>query len=115
MTNTIARTRQGEVRGREKDGVLLFAGIPYAAPPTGPRRFRPPEPHEGWQGVRDALRFGPCAPQPKEEGLTANPDPRWNEDCLTLNVCTPALDDARRPVLVWIHGGGFRTGKSGIR
>ena len=89
-------------------------GIPYAAPPTGPRRFRAPEPHDGWTGVRDARRFGPAAPQLREEGLTANRDVQWDEDCLTLNVCTPALDDARRPVLVWIHGGGFRTGQGAI-
>ena len=114
MASTIAKTSQGEVQGREKEGVLLFAGIPYAAPPTGPRRFRAPEPHDGWAGVRDARRFGPGAPQPREEGLTANPHVRWDEDCLTLNVCTPACDDARRPVLVWIHGGGFRTGQGAI-
>ena len=114
MATTITTTRQGEVQGREKEGVLLFGGIPYAAPPTGTRRFRAPEPHDGWPGVRDARRFGPAAPQPREEGLTANPQVHWDEDCLTLNVCTPAIDDARRPVLVWIHGGGFRTGQGAI-
>jgi para-nitrobenzyl esterase len=114
MATTITTTEQGEVQGREKEGVLLFGGIPYAAPPTGPRRFRGPTPHDGWRGVRDARRFGPAAPQPREEGLTANPQVRSDEDCLTLNVCTPALDDARRPVLVWIHGGGFRTGQGAI-
>jgi para-nitrobenzyl esterase len=113
MTATTTKTKQGEVQGREKDGVLLFAGIPYAAPPTGPRRFRSPEPHDGWPGVRDARRFGPAAPQPREEGLTANRDVQWDEDCLTLNVCTPGLD-GRRPVLVWLHGGGFRTGQGAI-
>lgn len=114
MSQLIAQTRLGQIQGREKDGILLFAGIPYAAPPTGPRRFRPPEPHDGWSGVRDARRFGPAAPQPREEGLTSNPQVRWDEDCLTLNVSTPALDDGRRPVLVWIHGGGFRTGQGAI-
>ena len=114
MTSAIAQTTQGELQGREKDGVLLFGGIPYAAPPTGPRRFRAPQPHECWTGVRDARRFGPAAPQPREEGLTANRDVHWDEDCLTLNVCTPALDDKRRPVLFWIHGGGFRTGQGAI-
>jgi para-nitrobenzyl esterase len=114
MADAITTTRQGGVQGRDKDGVLLFAGIPYAAPPTGQRRFRAPEPHGGWTGVRDARRFGPAAPQPREEGLTANPLVRCDEDCLTLNVCTPGIDDARRPVLVWIHGGGFRTGQGAI-
>jgi len=114
MTGTRTTIRQGELQGREKDGILLFAGVPYAAPPTGARRFRAPQPHDGWTGVRDARRFGPAAPQPREEGLTANALVRWDEDCLTLNVCTPGLDGARRPVLVWIHGGGFRTGQGAI-
>jgi para-nitrobenzyl esterase len=115
MTNPIASTRSGEVRGREKNGALLFAGIPYAAPPTGERRFRPPGPPDAWSGVRDATRFGPAAPQPAGEGLVGNPSVRWDEaGCLTLNVCTPACDDGRRPVLVWIHGGGFRTGQGAI-
>ncbi|HZR81175.1 MAG TPA: carboxylesterase/lipase family protein [Candidatus Binatia bacterium] len=114
MTRTIAKTAQGDVRGRERGGPLLFAGIPYAAPPVGARRFRPPEPHEGWSGVRDAVRFGPAAPQLPGEGLTGNPSVRWDEDCLTLNVCTPAIDDGRRPVFVWIHGGGYRSGQGAI-
>ena len=113
MTDPIVKIPAGELRGRERNGALLFAGIPFAAPPTGERRFRPPQPHEGWSGTRDARRFGLAAPQSPGTGLTAAPL-RWDEDCLTLNVCTPALDDARRPVMVWIHGGGFRTGKGGI-
>jgi para-nitrobenzyl esterase len=115
MTNSIATTGSGEVRGREKNGVLLFAGIPYAAPPVGERRFRPPEEPDAWAGVRDATRFGPAAPQLPGDGLVGNPNVRWDEaGCLTLNVCTPACDDARRPVLVWIHGGGFRNGQGAI-
>ena len=114
MANAITKTTSGEVQGREKEGVLLFAGIPYAAPPTGRRRFRAPQPPDGWSGVRDARRFGPAAPQPPGEGLTATPNVRWDEDCLTLNVCTPACDDTRRPVLVWIHGGGFRSGQGAV-
>ncbi len=115
MTNPIAKTLSGEVRGREKNGVLLFAGIPYAAPPIGERRFRPAEMPDDWSGVRDATRFGPAAPQPAGDGLVGNPNVRWDEaGCLTLNVCTPACDDARRPVLVWIHGGGFRSGQGAI-
>ncbi|HUI28393.1 MAG TPA: carboxylesterase family protein, partial [Candidatus Kryptonia bacterium] len=58
MASATAKTKQGEVQGREKEGVLLFGGIPYAAPPTGRRRFGAPEPHDGWIGVRDASRFG---------------------------------------------------------
>jgi para-nitrobenzyl esterase len=114
MITTITKIKQGEVHGREKEGVRLFGAIPYATPPTGPRRFRAPEPPDGWTGVRDARRFGPAAPQPPSDGLTGNPQVQWNEDCLTLNVCTPAVDEARRPVLVWIHGGGFRSGQGAI-
>lgn len=109
----VTRTTAGPVEGRERGGVLLFAGIPYAEPPVGPRRFLPPAPHPGWRNTRAARRFGPAAPQRPGTGLTAAPL-AWDEDCLTLNVCTPAVDDAARPVLLWIHGGGFRTGKGGI-
>jgi para-nitrobenzyl esterase len=112
--NAIATTQQGRLEGREKEGTLLFAGIPYATPPLGALRLLPPEPHEAWSGVRDAKRFGLAAPQRSNGGLTSNPNVRWSEDCLTLNVTTPALDDAKRPVLVWIHGGDFRNGQGGI-
>lgn len=110
----IAETTSGPVEGREKDGVLLFAGIPYAAPPTGTRRFRAAEPVEPWREVRPAKRFGPAAPQVPTGGLTSSTAVRWDEDCLFLNVTTPALDDGRRPVLFWIHGGGYRTGQGAV-
>lgn len=110
----VATTCAGRVRGREKDGVLLFAGIPYAAPPTGSRRFRAALPHEGWQDVREARKFGPAAPQIATGGMTDPKPVRWDEDCLTLNVQTPALDDAERPVLLWIHGGGYRNGQGAV-
>jgi len=110
----IARTRSGPVEGRVKEDVLLFSGIPYAAPPVGALRFEAPQPHEGWQQTLAATRFGNAAPQNAGAGLTSSPPRRMHEDCLSLNVTTPALDDAGRPVLVWIHGGGFRTGQGGI-
>lgn len=115
-TVLVATTTSGRVEGRLRDGVLLFAGIPFAAPPVGELRFSPPERHPGWPGVRDATRFGPVSVQAAGslEALAGGGEPDWDEDCLYLNVQTPALDDARRPVMVWIHGGGFTSGAGSI-
>ncbi len=109
---TTVETTAGTVQGRVKDGICDFRGIPYAAPPVGELRFRPPQPAEPWVGVRDVTRFGPMAPQNQgamERMFGAPPRP-MDEDCLTLNVWTPACDDAKRPVMVWIHGGAFLYG-----
>lgn len=110
----IAETISGAVEGREKEEVLLFAGIPYAAPPVGELRFRAVEAPVPWSGVRSARRFGPAAPQIPGGGLTDPVPVKWHEDCLTLNISTPAVDANKRPVMVWIHGGGYRTGQGGI-
>ncbi len=110
----IVETTYGPVEGRAKDGTLLFAGVPYAAPPTGDFRFKAARPHEPWHEVRPATRFGAAAPQTPTGGLTSAAEVRWSEDCLTLNIATPAADDHRRPVLFWIHGGGYRTGQGAI-
>jgi len=110
----VARPAGGPVLGRPRRSALRFSGIPYAAPPTGPRRFRPPEPADPWTGTLDATRAGPAAPQRPGTGLTDALPVRWSEDCLTLDVVTPAVDDGRRPVLVWIHGGDFLHGRGSI-
>ena len=122
----LVRTTGGLVRGTAGGvpGVAAFRGIPYAAPPLGPLRLRPPQPAPPWEGERDASRSGPVAPQrpgPLERTLGGYGD--LAEDCLTVNVWSPAFDgapeppaaaEARRPVLVWIHGGAFTTGTGAI-
>ena len=104
-------TTHGRVQGRARRGVELYAGLPYAAPPIGERRFRPPEPMAAWEGTRDATRFSPAAPQRPGDGLTNAVEIPWDEvGCLTLNITTPGADGAGRAVLVWIHGGDFKNG-----
>jgi para-nitrobenzyl esterase len=113
MNEGTVRTTAGEVRGKTRGAVQVFRGVPFAAPPVGPLRFKPPAPVPAWDGVLDATHAGPWAPQlpsPLEKMLGA-PPPKWDEaGCLTLNVTTPATDGARRPVMFWIHGGAFVNG-----
>ncbi|MFG3658491.1 carboxylesterase/lipase family protein [Streptomyces sp. NPDC047706] len=112
----VVRTPYGAVRGRHENGVAVFRGIPYAAPPFGPNRFRPPVPPEPWDGVRDAGAFGPTPPKPPYSEAFAHYlcDPVVpGDDCLNLNVWTPEpAPGARLPVLVWLHGGALTRGSS---
>src|SRR3954465_15194484 len=98
----IAQTSAGRVRGVREGGVLIFRGIRYGRD-TAPLRFRRALPPESWQGIAEATRYGPASPQTKAEEPTS-------EDCLFLNVWTPALDAGRRPVMVYIHGGAHSHG-----
>ena len=112
--NPRIETQLGPVEGRERNGVFLFAGIPYAAAPIGKHRFASPQPISPWTETLNATQFGPVAPQLPGEGLTDSHDVSWDEDCLTLNICTPPTGGKKRPVMVWIHGGGYRHGTGSI-
>ncbi len=110
---SIAQTRSGKLEGEERGGIHVFRGVPFAAPPIGAKRWRAPEREAPWSGVRDARRFGNASPQnPLQLDIVAafKIDEPQSEDCLFLNVWTPGLDGARRPVMVWIHGGAFTIG-----
>ncbi|MET3803635.1 para-nitrobenzyl esterase [Nakamurella sp. UYEF19] len=107
---------QGQLRGREKNGVRSFLGVPYAEPPFGALRFAAPQPASGWEGVREALEYGPTAPKPGYLPPTDALLPEVfvdGQDCLNLNVWTPEGADGL-PVLVWIHGGAFVNGSGAI-
>ena len=123
--DTVVRTRHGAVRGLVEDGVHAFRGVPYAAPPFGPNRLRPPAPVVAWDGTRDATRPGPEPPQvapPATGGAEAGVQEEWHDvdaafaaveratatdDCLNLNLWTPDPGASRLPVMVWIQGGMF--------
>jgi para-nitrobenzyl esterase len=115
--DVVVKTTQGEVRGVLRDGVASFKGIPYAASPLGANRFRAPQRHASWEGVRGASEFGPTAPHgqfspPMDELL---PEPTvLGEGCLNLNVWTPDVAQSALPVMVWIHGGAFVNGSGAV-
>jgi para-nitrobenzyl esterase len=120
----VAETAFGKIRGVDNNGIKVFKGIPYGASTAGANRFMPPAEAADWSGVRDALAYGhsapqrdPAAPPPPPGAITisGNNLPAEGEDCLVLNVWTPAVGPAaassrKRPVMFWCHGGGFATG-----
>jgi carboxylesterase type B len=122
----VVTVTQGRLRGTWRGDQWSFSGIPYGRAPVGPLRWRPPAEAESWSEIRDASTFGPIAPQSASvPGITSPSDPSasepHSEDCLSLNVWTPALPDAPtaqpgqgRPVMVFIHGGGFTSGSGSV-
>jgi para-nitrobenzyl esterase len=138
VTEALLETKYGTLRGVVEDGVRVFRGVPYGASTAGARRFLPPAPPKPWAGVRDALAWAATCPGGTAEplgamshsevflsmfgaGIAASPTPIASEppseDCLKLHVFTPSLGDGgKRPVMVWMHGGGFITGSAiGVR
>jgi para-nitrobenzyl esterase len=115
----LANTTYGKVRGYKLNGIFTFLGVPYGADTSGANRFMPPQKPEKWDGVKDTIWWGNTAPQIMDRRYASvhySFADHWNyddvsEDCLRLNVWTPAISDGKkRPVLVWLHGGGFTNG-----
>jgi para-nitrobenzyl esterase len=112
----VVRVDGGQIAGVDAGGVRAFKGVPFAAPPVGGLRWKPPQPVVAWTGVRSADAFGPqCVQTPYAAGSVYTMEPaRQSEDCLYLNVWTTAKSGDRQPVMVWIHGGAWTRGASNV-
>lgn len=112
----IVKTDSGYISGINENGICAYLGIPYAAPPTGDLRWRPPAEVKSWEGIRKADKFGPSCPQ----AVASDFGPEWlpgnmSEDCLSLNVWTPATNSSEKlPVMVFIYGGAYMRGSSAL-
>src|SRR5271157_3324720 len=112
LSSTIVETQYGKVQGTISGPIFVWKGIPFAQPPIGGLRFHAPQAPSPWTGVRDATNFGLTSVQSgrmMQRFFSATPEPS-GEDCLCLNIWSPGVDDKRRPVLFWIHGGAFTLG-----
>jgi para-nitrobenzyl esterase len=115
----VVQTESGKVRGYLRNGIVTFKGIPYGADTSGARRFMPPQKPAPWKGVRSSMQYGYVSPQPPRDAWAID-EVAWlfswddgvpNEDCLRLNVWSPGVNDnKKRPVMVWLHGGGYTAG-----
>lgn len=114
----VVETASGKVCGSSRNGIFTFKGIPYAASTAGAARFLPPQKPTPWTGVRSSMTYGQVCPQPARTGW-ANDEEAWlfnwddgqpGEDCLRVNIWSPGLDNRKRPVMFWLHGGGYSAG-----
>lgn len=110
----IVQVDSGRIEGERRQDIFFFKGVPYAEPPVGRLRWHPPRPCTPWKGIRYTREYGPVCPQNALPGIEASASmeivgPK-QEDCLYLNIWTPGLDNKKRPVMVWIHGGAFIIG-----
>lgn len=103
-TNPVVKTNHGYVKGVTENGIAVFKGVPYAAPPEGTRRFMPPVAHADWNDTLATQQFGAIATQPGGKNV------QGSEDCLSLNIYTPKTDSKKRAVVVWVHGGSMTAG-----
>lgn len=109
----VVRIETGRVAGASSRGVAAYLGLPFAAPPVGDLRWRAPQPARAWTGIRQATEFGPACMQ-VGVSIPGEPEPGMSEDCLYLNIWAPRRPARRRPVMVWIHGGGYTNGATAL-
>ena len=113
MSITLVETTSGKVQGFDQGAITVWKGIPFAHPPIAHHRFLPPQPLHPWSGVLDATQFGPASLQTaRRENASALNGRSTSEDCLALNIWSPGADQQKRPVMVYIHGGGFVIGSA---
>lgn len=112
MSTTLVETPSGKVQGLEQGAITVWKGIPFAHPPIAHRRFLPPQPLHPWSGVLDATQFGPASLQSARGNASSADGIPTSENCLSLNIWSPGADHEMRPVMVYLHGGGFVIGSA---